>query len=138
MIETRTQKVASAAYRCVAAREHGLKKPAQRQAYSALAHKFPGMVLENGLAQATGFLLAKGRTEHIALFEDIHQILFSVGATQAADSEALHEEIIESDLQAIMLLTRCTLDASGWLKRYVQGILNVSASGDESSEDAAS
>jgi len=137
MIETRTQKVASAAYRCVTARKDGLE-PAQRKAYGALAHKFPAMVLENGLAQATGFLLAKGRAEHIALFDDIRQILHSVGATQASDPKALHKKIIESDLQAIMLLTQRTLDASGWLKRYVQGILNVSASGDESSEDAAS
>jgi len=136
MIETRTQKVASAAYQRVAERNE--LSPAERKAYGALAHKFPGMVLENGLAQATGFLLAKGRCEHKALFEDIHQILHSVGATQASNSKALHEEIIESDLQAIMLLTRHTLDASGWLKRYVQGILKVSATGDESSEDAAS
>jgi len=32
------------------------------------------------------------------------------------------------------ILTRAALEASGWLKRYVQGVLRVTATGDDSGE----
>ncbi len=127
MIKTRTQQIARAAYKRVAAHKNGSQAGAVPwKDYCALAHKFPSMILENGLAQATGFLLAKGGGEHRALFSDIHCVLRSVGATEAGDTRQLHEEIINTDLQGIMRLTRQTLDASGWLKRYAQGNPNTS------------
>ena len=43
--------------------------------YGALAHRLPGMLLENGLAQATGFLLAKNNPEHHALLDDLCVVL---------------------------------------------------------------
>ena len=134
MITVRTHAVARAAFECVdARRDHPRKKE-----YGALAHKLPGMILQNGLAQATGFLLAKGRDEHLDLLEDIGAVLRSAGAVPAAsaDGRALHDLIIGSGLSDTMNLTRRSLEASAWIKRYVQGVLRVDATGDrEAAED---
>jgi CRISPR-associated protein Cmr5 len=130
MTQIRTHRVATAAYRVVEAR----RSASFKKKYGALTHKLPGMVLQNGLAQATGFLLAKGegqksKEEHIAVLEDLRAVLSAGGTTQAADYEALHQEIIAADLARTMVLTRAALDAAAWMKRYVQGVLGVDATG---------
>ena len=133
MIRLRTHAVARKAYECVAARRDCLEK----KKYGALAHGLPGMILENGLAQTTGFLLAKGKAENRALLDDLNAVLRASGATTAADGRSLHETIIGSDLQQTLHLTHRSLEASGWLKRYAQGVLRVSATGDDSEEEAS-
>lgn len=132
MIEIRTHAVARKAYERVAAR----RDFPERKKYGALAHRLPGMILENGLAQATGFLLAKGKNEHRALLDDLNAVLRAARATTAGDGQGLHETIIGSDLRRTLHLTRHSLEASGWLKRYVQGVLRVSATGDDGKEEA--
>ena len=140
MIPVRTHAVAGAAYERVEA-HHGKPKE-YRKAYGALAHKLPGMILQNGLAQATGFLLAKGKSEHQALLEDLNAVLRAAGAVpattdegRASDGPALHDRVIRSDLTGTMNLTRRSLEASAWIKRYVQGVLRVDATGDQAAED---
>ncbi len=132
MPELRTHTLARAAYERVTARQEA----AFKKEYGALAHKLPGMILQNGLAQATGFLLAKGKAEHLALLTDCAALLRGTGATQGADPTALHREIIAADLAATLLLTRRALEASGWLKRYVQGALGIDATGEQSEAEA--
>ena len=119
MIKTRTQRLATEAYRCVAARKG---KPHEK-GYSSLAHSFPSMILQNGLAQATGFLLAKGRDEHRELLRDLNAVLRAAAATASEDGEKLHAEIIGANLSQTMQLTRQALEASAWIKRYAQGML---------------
>ena len=140
MIPVRTHAVAEAAYERVDA--HRRKPKEDRKAYGALAHKLPGMILRNGLAQATGFLLAKGNREHRALLEDLNAVLRAAGAVpattdegRALDGPALHGRVIRSDLTGTMNLTRRSLEASAWIKRYVQGVLRVDATGDQAAED---
>lgn len=101
--------------------------------YGALAHKLPAMILQNGLAQATGFLLAKGskKHEHGAVLDDLAAVMSAAEGCLADSGSALHAEIIAADMAATMRLTRCALEASGWLKRYVQGVLKVDATGEE-------
>lgn len=118
-MKTRTHAVATKAYECVAAHTNDPR----RKEYGALAHALPGMILQNGLAQATGFLLAKGKGEHKALLNDLNTVLRSSGASAASDGDALHQLIIDSDLGRTMRLTRLSLEASGWMKRYAQGVL---------------
>ena len=96
--------------------------------YRALAHKLPGMILENGLAQATGFLMAKGN-EHRVLLDDLCVVLRAAETTTVGDGSRLHQEIIDGDLDRTLMLTRRSLEAAGWLKRYVQGVLRVDATG---------
>ncbi len=133
MIRLRTHAIARKAYECIAARRDCLEK----KQYGALAHGLPGMILENGLAHATGFLLAKGTGAHRALLDDLNAVLRATGATTAGDGQGLHEMIVESDLRRTLHLTRRSLEASGWLKRYVQGVLRVNATGDDSGEEAS-
>lgn len=128
----RTHKVARAAYECVAAHREAQDK----KKYGALAHKLPSMILANGLAQATGFLLAKGESEHCALLRDLNCVLRATETSTAADGPALHQQVIASDLSQTLILTRRSLEASGWIKHYVQGVLGVNATGDTSDENA--
>ena len=122
----RTHRVASAAYERVAARQND---PHKKQ-YGAIAHKLPGMILQNGLAQATGFLLAKDGAEHRMLLDDLNAVLRAGGTLDAADRQALHRSIIDADLEQTLKLTRHALEATAWLKRYVQGVLRVDATGE--------
>jgi CRISPR-associated protein Cmr5 len=128
MAELRTHAVARAAYERVVARGDAPFK----KKYGALAHKLPGMILQNGLAQATGFLLAKGKEEHQALMDDLTTVLRTVQATDAQDRDALHREIIRAGLNQTVILTRRALEAGGWMKRYVQGALGIDATGEAS------
>ena len=121
-METRTHAVAVKAYECVAAHANAPRK--SRKEYRALAYSLPGMILQNGLAQATGFLLAKGKDEHRALLNDLNAVLQSSRASTAPDGEELHKSIIDSGLDQTMRLTRQSLEASGWIKRYAQGVLH--------------
>lgn len=128
----RAHRVATAAFTCVDARRtldaEKLKK------YGAIAHKLPGMILQNGLAQATGFLLAKGKNaeddHHSWLLDDLNVLLGAGGSVKAPGRDALHQRIVAADLLETLKLTRAALEASGWLKRYVQGLLRLSATGD--------
>lgn len=141
-MKVRTHAVARAAYECVARRRdekgrHGVDK----EKYGALAHKLPGMILENGLAQATGFLLAKGtpeHSEHRALLDDLSATLRAAETTTASDGSHLHQEIIDSDVDRTLMLTRRSLEAAGWLKRYAQGVLRVNATGTRAADDESS
>jgi CRISPR-associated protein Cmr5 len=128
MTELRSHTLARVAYERVTARQAA----AFKQEYGALAHKFPGMILQNGLAQATGFLLAKGKAEHLALMADLAALLRHSGAVTSTDPQALHQAVIAADLAATLLLTRRALEASGWMKRYVQGALGIDATGEAS------
>ena len=119
MTKTRTQELATEAYRRVV--DH--KGKSHEEKYSSLAHSFPSMILQNGLAQATGFLLAKGKGEHQALLDDLNAVLRSAKAVASSSGSELHTEVIKADLSQTMQLTRHSLDASAWIKRYAQGLL---------------
>ena len=128
----RTHQVSRKAYERVDARREAQNK----KKYGALAHKLPSMILTNGLAQATGFLLAKGESEHCALLNDLNAVLRVTNTSTADDGPALHQQVIDSNLSQTLLLTRRSLEASGWIKRYVQGVLGLNATGDTSDENA--
>ena len=136
-MKVRTHAVAKAAFACIAGRRDG-KESARRvdnEKYGALADKLPGMILENGLSQATGFLLAKAKPEHCAVLDDLCTVLRSAEATTSTDGPGLHQEIIASDLDQTLILTRRSLEAGGWLKRYAQGVLGVDATGERTPRD---
>lgn len=82
--------------------------------YRTLALNFPTMIMQSGLAQAIGFLMAKGKDEHKIILQHIQIIL---------DRPNLHADILASDIGQYQLLTRQALDATAWLKRYTQALL---------------
>ncbi|TVQ93801.1 MAG: type III-B CRISPR module-associated protein Cmr5 [Chromatiaceae bacterium] len=128
----RSHRVATAAYRCVENR----RNESNKKKYGAIAHKLPGMILQNGLAQASGFLLAKGASapEHWMLLDDLRDVLRAGGTLDVPSREDLHQRIIGADLSQTLKYTRAALEASGWLKRYVQGVLRVTATGDDATD----
>ncbi|WP_082674222.1 type III-B CRISPR module-associated protein Cmr5 [Thiohalocapsa sp. ML1] len=133
MTAIRSHLVAVAAFESVSARTgESFKKQ-----YGALTHKLPVLILQNGLAQASGFLLAKGENEHLAVLNDLLAVLRQGGSTNAADARSFHSEIIAADLSRTMQLTRHALDAAAWMKRYVQGELGITATGDTLAEARA-
>ncbi|SJL83230.1 type III-B CRISPR module-associated protein Cmr5 [Vibrio palustris] len=101
--------------------------------YATIAHKLPAMILQNGLPQATGFLLSKASEDaHAKLLDHLLAVFKKVDNDfdGVHDRDAFHKTIIGSDLKEIMRYTREALEISGWLRRYVQGVLKRGATGD--------
>lgn len=109
----RTQKYAQLAYPLV----DDVKGQAIEAKYRTLALTFPAMVMQSGLAQAIGFLMAKGNEEHQLMLTHIATLL------NYPNDEAMHSAILSSDLTKYQLLTRNALEATSWLKRYTQALL---------------
>jgi CRISPR-associated protein Cmr5 len=128
----RARRMATQAFSRVSART--LLNAEERKKYGSLAHKLPGMVLQSGLAQSTGFLLAKGHNAdenvHSLLLDDLHFVLRAGHDLRSTSRLELHERILKANLTETLGLTRAALEASGWLKRYVQGVLRVDATGE--------
>ena len=74
------------------------------------------MILQSGLAQAIGFLQAKGKEEHLLLLAHIAELL-------GENKDSLHKKILEADLSHYQLLTRQAIEAASSLKRYTQALL---------------
>lgn len=109
----RSQKYAQEAYSLVA-KVQGHQLETQ---YRTLALNFPNMILQSGLSQAIGFLMAKGKEEHQMLLEHLAVLVLNKPVKE------FHQTILEVDLTHYQLLTRQTLEAASWLKRYTQALL---------------
>lgn len=119
MSQIRSQKYAQAAYPLVAR----IKRHELEAKYRTLALTFPSMILQSGLSQAVGFLLAKGKEEHTQLLAHLAELL-----TGKDDGQALHSYILQANISEYQLLTRKALDAASWLKRYTQALLEKETS----------
>lgn len=129
-MNTRSRQHAANAHACVSA----VASQAYASKYRALALSFPIMVLQSGLAQATGFLQAKSsdNNEYQRYLSDLAGILGK------NSGKSLHKAVIESRLPDYQQLTRQALDASGWLKRYAQALLQEDAPAPTTTEGAQS
>lgn len=134
----RNQVIAQSAYSSVVAIKGPENEKKEREAlikgYATIAHKLPTMILQNGLVQATGFLLAKSATEkaHAEILDHLLKAFQSIDDDfkDVQKHDDFHEKIIFSDLTKIMRYTREALEISGWLRRYVQGILKRDVNGE--------
>lgn len=155
MISIRQHDIAQAAFDHVTLREKlpQTNSTFDKKKYGGLVHKLPMMILQNGLAQATGFLMAKNSdktNEHLMLLDDLAAIVdIGLGSPSPSSEEdkkekeveigkagkELHQSILATDIQALTRLTRVSLDASGALRRYVQGVMHIDATGEEQQED---
>ena len=111
----RTQKYAQAAYPMVEEIQHSTGTLEAN--YRSVALNFPTMIMQSGLSQAIGFLMAKDKDEHRALLQHLAKLL---GFESSKD---FHQVVVKSELKQYQLLTRQALDASSWLKRYTQALL---------------
>ena len=113
MQHIRSQKYAQRAFGLI----QNVKKENQKvKEYRTLALNFPTMILQSGLAQAIGFLQAKGKEEHLLLLAHIAELL-------GENKDSLHKKILAADLSHYQLLTRQAIEAASGLKRYTQALL---------------
>ena len=115
MPHIRSQKYAQRAYGLIQKVKDDNK---QVKEYRTLALNFPTMILQSGLAQAIGFLQAKGKEEHLLLLAHIAELL-----EENENENSLHKKILEADLSHYQLLTRQAIEAASSLKRYTQALL---------------
>lgn len=113
MQHIRSQKYAQRAYGLIQKVKDDNK---QVKEYRTLALNFPTMILQSGLAQAIGFLQAKGKEEHLLLLAHIAELL-------GENKDSLHKKILAADLSHYQFLTRQTIEAASSLKRYTQALL---------------
>ena len=125
-IHTRSQKYAAAAL----SRINAIKDDANlRDEYKSRADSFSVMVMQAGLAQGLGFLQAKGtdknnkKTAYGYYLDDLAAVLKAGDATTANNGEQLQQSAIAASLTDYRLLTRETLVAAGWLKRFGQAYI---------------
>lgn len=112
-MQIRSKKYAETAYPMV----NEIKGQDIEAKYRTLALTFPTMIMQSGLAQAIGFLMAKGEKEHKALLNHLTNLL------GFATADALHSAVLSSNIVKYQLLTRDAIEASSWLKRYTQALL---------------
>jgi CRISPR-associated protein Cmr5 len=104
-----------------------IKDSPERTQYGAMAHKFPVLVRQAGLIQAVAFVHTRGKEAHKILLGDLAQVV----AGQSA--EEFVRQCRGADLMTYMWLTRQTLSALEWFKRFAQSVLEVE-SGTEGGE----
>ena len=113
MQHIRSQKYAQRAYGLIQKVKDDNK---QVKEYRTLALNFPTMILQSGLAQAIGFLQAKGKEEHLLLLAHIAKLL-------GENKDSLHKKILAANLSHYQLLSRQAIEAASSLKRYTQALL---------------
>jgi CRISPR-associated protein Cmr5 len=87
--------------------------------YGSMAHKLPVLVRQAGLVQAVVFVETRGKESHKQLLNDLAATLGKV------DAKTFREECQKTDLAEYMWLTRKTLAALEWYKRFAESVLNV-------------
>ncbi|GIW83420.1 MAG: hypothetical protein KatS3mg105_5227 [Gemmatales bacterium] len=117
-MQTRSQRVSRAAFPRVEARKNGLNEKKFRE-YTTFAKKFPSLVHACGLAQAVAFAMAKQESDYL---NDLCSTLTESGCAELKTAEALRRAASESALQQYVILSRHTLRAAEWLKRYVEAL----------------
>jgi CRISPR-associated protein Cmr5 len=111
-VQTNGQKMAQTAYERIRQR-----RPSRE--FAGFARSFPSLVHSCGLAQAIAFANAKGHNQYL---EDLAVVLKAVGHSEAASADRLEEATREHSVPAYVRLSRNTLQAAGWLKRYVETV----------------
>lgn len=97
----------------------------ERDEYKARADGFPVMVMQAGLAQAAGFMIAQGAEKPVyrRYFDDLAAVL------GASDGKALQDMIIGAELPEYRRLTRQALAVATWFKRFGQAYLSDKTGG---------
>nr|WP_313424181.1 type III-B CRISPR module-associated protein Cmr5 [Moraxella sp.] len=83
--------------------------------YRTLALTFPTMIMQSGLAQAIGFLMAKDEAHHQKMLAHLKTLL---------NDNNLYSQVLQSDITTYQKLTRDAIEATSWLKRYTQALLD--------------
>lgn len=118
--------VASEALQCI----ERVQGRGYRAEYRTRANSFPTMIVQSGLAQAYGFLLAKRKDGNGSLAEAYGAYLADVLRVARAGWRGLPEQpdefykqLVSADLRSYRRMARALLDAALWLKMLAQAHL---------------
>ena len=118
MAQTNSQKMAQAAYKSISRRVDSKNKSLPEK-YASFARSFPSLVHSCGLAQAVAFARSK---DHGQYLDDLAAVLNKLGHAEAVSADGLEKATREHLVPAYVRLSRNTLQAAGWLKRYVEAV----------------
>lgn len=121
MTVTREQRFAQRAFKAVSDRIEGFggdeeKKKKKRKEYKSFVRSFPALIQSCGLAQALAFAISK---KHGDVVEDLMATL-----DHHDNSEEFQESVRTCQLRDYMRKSREAMDAAGWVKRYVDGLID--------------
>jgi CRISPR-associated protein Cmr5 len=122
MLTSRSQRYAAAVYSKVKAiKDDPDKSRPFYKKYGGMAHKLPVLIRTAGLVQALAFVEEKsnGNAAWRRLLDDLYDV---VGKT---NDETLFDASIKENLFSYMHLTRKTMDALIWFKRFAVSVLDV-------------
>ena len=121
---TRQQERAQRAYKCISPRTKDangqeIQSDKDNEEYSQLAKKFPALVHNCGLAQALAFVQAKEKDVNIgkAYLSHLSDVM---GLKKDEDLGSISRS---AELREYQRLTRETIEAATWLKRYSEALL---------------
>lgn len=95
------------------------KDSEERKLYGSLAHKFPVLARQAGLIQALAYVHTRGKKAQKQLLEDLGQVV------AGKDTDDFFRYCREAGLTDYIWLTRRTLIALEWFKRYAQSVLKI-------------
>ncbi len=116
-MDTLSQRLARAAFPAVKARKSDSQ--VNFKEYTTFAKKFPSLIHTCGLVQAVAFAQAKKENEYL---DDLAAVLRGAQQSGIGSVEDFAEKSRTTDLSAYLRLSRNTLLAASWLKRYVEAL----------------
>lgn len=131
MQKTLQQEYAAAVYEKVSdyEKKDQSKDKADSKKYGAMALKLPILIHTAGLAQAVAFVQSREKEPFKQLLNDLAQV---IGKENATDLGTKSREV---QLEEYMYLTKQTMNALEWFKRYAQSILKVKTTDDAEGND---
>lgn len=100
---------------------HNNPLKADKEKYESMAHKLPILVRTAGLTQALAFVDSRKEEPFRDLLEHLAQVVAE------CDREQLLEQSRNAELQEYIYLTRKTMLALKWYKRFAQSVLEDEA-----------
>ncbi len=125
-MQTLQQKYAASVYKKVSDYEKDDKSKSKENSkkYGAMALKLPILIHTAGLAQALAFVQSRDKDPFTQLLKDLAEVVGTITKNNYS-VEAFVNESRSSELEKYTYLTKHTMTALEWFKRYAQSILKV-------------
>jgi CRISPR-associated protein Cmr5 len=124
-MQTRDQKYGAAIFKQISEEVVG-KGNEYSNSYGSMAHKLPVLIRSAGLAQALGFVEARGKGAHKDLLDHLAIVVLNEDAAKGVELSKQSRET--KQLSEYMRLTHEVMAALVWYKRFAQSVLDVDAS----------
>ena len=97
------------------------KEEAERKQYGSMTYTLPILVRSAGLAQALAFVASRKKDVYDQLLDHLAKVVLG----NTADKEGYLEQSRKAEMQEYMRLTRRTMLALKWYKRFAESVLDV-------------